>query len=151
MAVGINDLDLPSFTIPDLFMPHKLVVPTALLPDSSIGASTKNLSPQLFTTEVHDKYVTIKQAPPTNQQGFSVLPFASIEAEQAVPHTPPCSYSSAVQTPPQRRVITPELTSSDSTVSSDGSDDSLPNIRPSIINGKSRRVNPNIVRLLSQT
>lgn len=145
MAIGISDLDLPSFSVPELFIPQKLIVPTRSYQNMPhLTSLTKDTSPHFSEPEVDDIPVTIASPPSIIQEGFEVLPFASVDAELPAPKTPP-SYSSAVQTAPQKRAITPELDSSDSTSSSDGSDDGLPNVRPSLTNVKSRRLNPNIV------
>ncbi len=150
MAVGISDLDLPSFSVPELFIPQKLIVPTGSYQNMShLTSLTNDVSPLFSASEVSDIPVAIASPPSIIQEGFEVLPFASMDAELSVPKTPP-SYSSAVQTPPQKRATTPELDSSDSTSSSDGSDDGVPNVRPSLTNVKSRRLNPNIVSLPSQ-
>ena len=149
MAVGINDLDLPSFSVPELFIPQKLIVPTGSYQNMHLASLTNDVSPLFSAPEVSDIPVAIASPPSIIQEGFEVLPFASMGAELSVPKTPP-SYSSAVQTPPQKRATTPELDSSDSTSSSDGSDDGVPNVRPSLTNVKSRRLNPNIVSLPSQ-
>ncbi|KAF8974358.1 hypothetical protein BDZ97DRAFT_1911551 [Flammula alnicola] len=146
MAAGINELELPSFSIPDLFIPQKLVIAPTLTPSSPPLASLpKAVLSQPASAPAPEAPAVFKSPPSIIQQGFEALPFASVEPEVPVPKSPP-SYSSAVQTPALKRVITPELDSSGSTSSSDGSDDndSLPNLRPSLTNSKSRRVNPNI-------
>ncbi|KAF9483963.1 hypothetical protein BDN70DRAFT_873099 [Pholiota conissans] len=144
MAAGINDLDLPTITIPDLFLPQKLVpVGGSFSNPSTTAPLARSIPTQIVTPQVHD--VTFSAIKTPVQEAFEALPFASVDTEP-VPSslkTLP-SYSSAVQTITQKRAITPELDSSGSTSSSDGTDDSLPVIRPSLTNAKSRRVNPNI-------
>ncbi|KJA30078.1 hypothetical protein HYPSUDRAFT_256958 [Hypholoma sublateritium FD-334 SS-4] len=151
MAMGISDLDLPSFSVPELFIPQKLIVPTGSYQNMPhLISSTKDTSPHFSEPKVDDIPVTIASPPSIIQEGFEELPFASVDTELPAPKTPP-SYSSAVQTAQQKRAITPELDSSDSTSSSDGSDDGLPNVRPSLTNVKSRRLNPNIVSFPSHS
>lgn len=148
MAAGINELDLPSFTVPDLFLPQKLAPATGSFSNPSTSVPPARAIPtQTVVPQVHDVTTTTIKSP--IQQAFEALPFASVDTEAIPTPKPPPSYSSAVQTPAQKRAITPELDSSGSTSSSDGTDDSLPVIRPSLTNAKSRRVNPNIVSLLS--
>lgn len=144
MATGIKELDLPSFSIPELFMPEKLVVPhfpqfksphPALLPPPTFPVQ---LPPALVDETMGPLFV-----PGPIHEGFDALPFASAEPEVLAPKPKsPASYSSAVQTGVPKRGLTPELDSSGSTSSSDGSDDL--NYRASPTNFKSRRVNPNI-------
>ncbi|KAF8165184.1 hypothetical protein B0H34DRAFT_227411 [Crassisporium funariophilum] len=167
-AAGIDDLELPSFGIPDLFMPEKLGSgltaqnhpPTQTLttiPNSRSSLPVAFPGPVAFPVPVAlpvpaslpavvDAGLLPKADAPVIEQVFDALPFASVERFEV--NTPklrpsPPSYSSAVQTPP-KRVITPELDSSGSITSSDGSDDSLPLLRPSLTGSRSRLVNPNL-------
>jgi len=139
MAAGINELELPSFSIPDLFIPQKLATVQA--------NSTPMGSPRLtFLTAGED--LSQKNADGSAQQGLDALPFASVDGLEMSPpinkrQSAPMSYSSAVQVP-AKRPETPDLDSSGSTASSDGSEDSVP-IRPSLSNARARRVNADIV------
>ncbi len=136
MASGINELELPSFTIPDLFLPQKL---TAIMQTSP----TASPAPQFQTIAEEPKQ---KSATTTIQQDFDLLPFASVDRIEMSPPKlcpAPLSYSSAVQTP--KRPETPELDSSGSTTSSDGGDNNFSMLRPCLSNARSRRLNPNIV------
>ena len=146
MATGIKDLDLPSFNIPELFMPEKLVVPpfTQFKPPQPMSLPPPTFPIHLSPALVEQTIVPAGTPPVFIHEGFDVLPFASAEPEVLAPKpkSPP-SYSSAVQAGVPRRVITPELDSSGSTSSSDGSDDL--NYRASPTNFKSRRVVPNLV------
>lgn len=146
MATGIKELDLPSFSIPELFMPEKLVVPpfTQLKKPHPTPLPPPTFSVQLSSALVEETVVPAEPLSVLVHEGFDALPFASAEPDVLAPKpkSPP-SYSSAVQTGVPKRVITPELDSSGSTSSSDGSDDL--NYRASPTNFKSRRVNPNIV------
>ena len=156
MAVGINELGLPSFDIPDLFIPQKLLAlpqtqaqvnSTPVIPPVSLPPSPPSPPPgpavNLERSVAHRASISIIQ------QAFDALPFATAELEEMtrkrVSAAP--SYSSAVQMPaPRKRVPTPDLDSSASTASSDESDDAL-STTPlvSLTNSRSRRVNPNIV------
>jgi len=146
MATGIKDLDLPSFHIPELFMPEKLVVLpfTQFKPPHPMPLPPPTFPVHLSPALVEQTIVPTGTPSVFIHEGFDVLPFASAEPEVLAPKpkSPP-SYSSAVQVGVPKRVITPELDSSGSTSSSDGSDDL--NYRASPTNFRSRRVNPNIV------
>ena len=156
IAAGFSELELPSFSIPDLFIPNKLVnsPPSSrtnsppMQPLVPLPTSPPPAAPQ-------ERKMVHRSSISTIQQGFDALPFASSgEGEETVrkqPLTPP-SYSSAVQSsPPPKRVCTPELDSSASTSSSDESDDfSIVSHSRSLTNSRSRRVNPNIVSLRPQ-
>ena len=143
MAAGITELELPSFSIPDLFIPQKLT-PVATTGTTVQFNPTPTNSPNLSACDD----VWQKNTTTTVRQVFDALPFASVDRLEMAPKTnkglsAPMSYSSAVQTSP-KRPETPELDSGGSTASSDGSDDSVP-IRASLSNARTRRVNPNIV------
>lgn len=143
MASGINELELPSFTIQDLFIPQKLISAPAKMQTSPMASPTPPL--QIIADEVIQKSAT--STAQHVQQDFDVLPFASVDRIDMTPpklRPAPLSYSSAVQTPP-KRADTPELDSSGSTVSSNGSDDNFSVHRPSLSNTRTRRVKPNIV------
>ena len=146
MAAGITELELPSFSIPDLFIPQKLT-PVATAGTTVQFNTTPTNSPNLTCLSAGDD-MWQKNTTTIVRQGFDALPFASVERLEMAPptnkgHSTPMSYSSVVQTSP-KRPETPELDSSGSTASSDGSDDSVP-IRASLSNARTRRVNPNIV------
>jgi len=149
MATGIKELDLPSFSIPDLFMLEKLVAPpfTQLKNPHPSPLPPPPTFPVQLSSALGEETI-IPAGPLSVHEGFDALPFASAEPEVVAPKpkSPP-SYSSAVQTGAPKRVITPELDSSGSTSSSDGSDEL--NYRASPTNFKSRRVNPNIVGVVT--
>ncbi|PPQ77359.1 hypothetical protein CVT25_010941 [Psilocybe cyanescens] len=146
MAAGMNELELPSFTIPDLFISQKLGMPT---PPSHINSIPVHMPTTVPTPAVPPPVERPKSHRPSLsiiQQGFDALPFASIEPEDPCRKQPPQppSYSSAVQTLP-KRAATPELDSSGSTTC-DESEHGSPNIpQISLTNSRSRRINPNIV------
>lgn len=146
MAAGMSDLNLPYFSIPDLFMSKKLVVATS----NSIAGPTlaPPILPALPTSQVPglDPEAPIEFQSPA-QQAFEALPFASIGAEISAARSPPASYSSAVQTraPKPKRAITPELDSSGSTSSSDDDEAIITNVRASLTGARPRRLNPNVV------
>jgi hypothetical protein len=146
MATGIKELELPSFSISELFMPEKLILPpfTQFKKTHPTPLPPPTVSVPLSSALVDETIVPAGPLSVFVHEGFDALPFASAEPEVLAPKpkSPP-SYSSAVQTGVPKRVITPELDSSGSTSSSDGSDDL--NYRASPTNFKSRRVNPNIV------
>ncbi|KDR83572.1 hypothetical protein GALMADRAFT_235821 [Galerina marginata CBS 339.88] len=151
MAAGMNELELPSFNIPDLFIPQKLSIPT---PQPHINSTPVVTLVPLPTSPTpvppQERAMTHRPSFSTIQQGFDALPFASIDIEDTTRKqiSPPHTYSSAVQTPARspKRVVTPDLDSSGSTSSSDESDDSLPSTRAaSHTNSRTRRVNPNIL------
>lgn len=140
MAAAIDELELPSFSIPDLFIPQKLgIVPSPkqnnlLLAPMPTGIPT----PPPYA---EDRNVISKAY--VHESGLEALPFASVEPEVIKPKQP--SYSSAVQAPP-KRARTPELDSSGSTASeTDESEDGVDVLRRSPTISKSRLVNPNIV------
>lgn len=149
MAAGINELELPSFSIPDLFIPQKLTsVPMPAVTQITVQSNPTPMgSPKLGSLTAGEDLCQ-KNTNTSVQQGFDALPFATVDGLEMSPpinirQPAPMSYSSAVQTSP-KRPETPELDSSGSTASSDGSEDSVP-IRPSLSNARTRRVNPNIV------
>lgn len=139
MAAAINELEIPSFNIPDLFIPQKLgVVPSpkqsylALAPVAAAISTPQPCADNgniMSKSDVHDT-------------GLEALPFASVEPE-VKQHVSPPSYSSALQAPP-KRATTPELDYSGSTASE--SDESEDNLRQSPTIPKSKLVNPNVVR-----
>jgi len=145
MAAGINELELPSFSIPDLFIQQKLGNPFTSPPGLVHPALAASAA--IAPLESLPEAGSPKPAKAVCQQEFDALPFASVDRlDVAAPkeRPTPLSYSSAVQTP-VKRAETPELDSSGSTSSSDGSEDSLPP-RASLVTARSRRVTPNLVR-----
>jgi hypothetical protein len=142
MAVAINELEIPSFNIPELFMPQKLgVFPSpkqSNLALAAVPAATATPPPCADEGNIVSK-------PVVHETGLEALPFATVEPEMIVPkqHVSPPSYSSAVQAPP-KRATTPELDYSGSTASE--SDESEDNLRQSPTISKSKLVNPNVVR-----
>ena len=142
MAAGFNELELPSFSIAELFIPQKLI-PNSTNPQTQPmpTASASPMLPQTIGEETSQKTST-----PNVQQGFDALPFASVDRLEMSPpkkHSVPLSYSSAVQAP--KRSATPDLDSNGSTASSDF-EDSLPMRRPSLFNARSRRIDTSRVR-----
>jgi hypothetical protein len=148
MAAGINELELPSFNIPDLFIPQKLT--SATMPAVAQMIVQSNPTPTGSPNLTFREDLGQRNTPANFSQEFDALPFASVERLEMFPqinkgYPAPMSYSSAVQTSP-KRPETPELDFSGSTASSDGSEDSV-SIRPSFSNGRTRRVNPNVVSI----
>ncbi|KAF8803670.1 hypothetical protein BYT27DRAFT_7194995 [Phlegmacium glaucopus] len=136
MAVAINELELPSFHIPDLFIPQKLGVAPSPKQNSVTLAPlpTAIPTPPLYAEDgnnVSNAYL--------HELGLEALPFTSFEPEMIIPKQR-SSYSSAVQAAP-KRAATPELDSNGSSVSTDESEDAL---RRSPTISKSRLVNPNL-------
>ena len=140
MAGAINELEVPSFNIPDLFVPQKLgVVPSPKQNDLALPTTIPTQPPCTEDGNIKSKaYV--------HEAGLEALPFASVDPEVSVLKQHP-SYSSAVQAPP-KRVITPELDYSGSTTSE--SDESEDNLRHSPTILKSKLVNPNVVSHASE-
>jgi hypothetical protein len=140
MAAAINELEIPSFNIPDLFMPQKLgVVPSPKQSNLALAA----VPAAIATPPPCADDGNIVPTPDVHDIGLEALPFASVEPEVIVPkqHVSPPSYSSAVQAPP-KRATTPELDYSGSTASE--SDESEDNLRQSPTISKSK-LNPNVV------
>ena len=138
MAAAINELEIPSFNIPDLFIPQKLgVVPSPKQSNLALAAAIGTPAPCADDGNILPK-------PDVHEIGLEALPFASMEPEVIVPkqHVSPPSYSSAVQAP-AKRATTPELDYSGSTASE--SDESEDNLRQSPTVSKSKLVNPNVV------
>jgi hypothetical protein len=143
MAAAINELEVPSFNIPDLFMPQKLgVVPSTPKQTNLALAPTPTAVP---TPPPHTEDGKIISKPYVHDSDLEALPFASVEPEIIVPkqHVSHLSYSSAVQAPP-KRVTTPELDYSGSTASE--SDESEDNLGHSPTISKSKLVNANMVK-----
>jgi len=135
MAAAINDLEVPSFNIPDLFMPQKLgVVPSPKQNNQALAPMPTAVPTPPPCTE--DGSIISKPY----ETGLEVLPFASVEPEVVAPKSHP-SYSSVVQAPP-KRVTTPELDYSASTASESGESEN--NLRQSPTMSRSKLVNPNI-------
>jgi len=137
MAAAINELELPSFHIPDLFLPQKLGI--------ILSPKQNNLTLAPLPTAIPTPPWAEDSNPYVHESGLDTLPFASVEPEMIIPkqHSPHSSYSSAVQAPP-KRAGTPELDSGGSTVSTDESEESVA-LRRSPTISKSRLVNPNAV------
>lgn len=138
MAVAISELELPSFSIPDLFIPQKLGIAPSPKQNNLPLAPVPTATPTVLSC-AEDGNI--------NSMGLEALPFASAEpeviiAKQRRSHP---SYSSAVQSPP-KRASTPELDSSGSTASeTDESEDALQH-SPTI--SKSKLINPHVVSLM---
>jgi hypothetical protein len=138
MAAGIAELELPILTIPDLFMAQKLVIPSAI---PSALPCLEWRTPPLGPTHVPSTTPSVPEIP-----GRCVGAKSVTDPEPPAPKPSagqPASYSSALQVLP-KRVRTPELDTSESSVSSDDSDE-LPFPRTFPTFSRSRHVNPNIV------
>lgn len=169
-AVGIDELGLPSMTIPQLFISDKLGIShTASLPAlrhsrSRSGSfaeavpqgsrSTTPLPPsslQASCTYIEDAVVS---APPGQilDSESDPLPFAPEAIMVARPTAPP-SYKSALQAlqTSQSRANTPELDAADSSSSSDTSDEPPTDPRASPPLTRPRHINPNIVEYIHTT
>lgn len=122
MASGITELDIPVLSIPDLFIPQKLVEPASpRLP--SYSSATK--APLSVVKE------TNKQQAPANSQIVS----------------PPATYS-AIAANPYKREPTPELDSSEGSTSDESIyGDDLPHdaVVAAMASSSSRYINPKIV------
>jgi hypothetical protein len=143
MAAGIDELALPSITVPDLFRLHKIVTTSG--PPIGYGpfqGMTLGSSPQFSTS-----HPTSPTPTPANPLG-SGNPLRNAKATNTGRRgSLPSSYSSVLQTAPvvDARSLTPEL-DSDTSSSSDISDG------PPTIGSRSpspttrmKHVNPNIV------
>lgn len=146
MAAGMSDLNLPYFSIPDLFMSKKLVV------TPPIGVAVPTLAPSIPPALPHSQVLALDDDAPFEfkspvQQAFEALPFASFTAEISAAKSPPASYSSAVRTQASKpkRAFTPELDSSGSTSSSDDDEAIITNVRVPLTVARPRRLNPNVV------
>ncbi|KIM90970.1 hypothetical protein PILCRDRAFT_157689 [Piloderma croceum F 1598] len=159
-ATGIDELGLPSMTIPQLFIPDKLNTShgplSSLKPVRSRSASVADSFPQVprtitplpssslqsSCTLVEDSQSTIplRSSP---EQELDPLPFAT---ETVAPPTGPQSYKSALQAVQQvqTRASTPELDAAGSSASSDTSYELLTDPRGSPSPSRARHVNPNI-------
>ncbi|KAF9057720.1 hypothetical protein BJ165DRAFT_69378 [Panaeolus papilionaceus] len=139
MAAGINELELPSFTIPDLFLSQKLG--TGNPPSPRISAALAASTPILGSPRVMDDgTLPQKQASGAVDQDFEALPFANAETDMATrERRSTISYSSALQKS-IKRLSTPELDSG----SSSDEIESIPSRRSSVGSSTGRRINPNI-------
>ena len=147
MAAAINELEIPSFNIPELFIPQKLgVVPSPKQSNLALAAVAAAMAtpPPATPPPCADDGDSISN-PDMHETGLEALPFATVEPDVIVPkqYVSPPSYSSAVQAPP-KRATTPELDYSGSTASE--TDESEDNLRQSPTISKSKLVNPNVVR-----
>jgi hypothetical protein len=139
MAAAINELEIPSFNIPDLFMPQKLgIVPSPKQSNLALAAAIPTPPACADDGNIVSRF-------DVQETGLEVLPFASVEPEVTVPkqHVSHPSYSSAVQAPP-KRATTPELDYNSGSTASE-SDESENNLRQSPTISKLKLVNPNIV------
>jgi hypothetical protein len=163
-ATGIDELGLPSMTIPQLFIPDKLNTShgplSSLKPVRSRSASVADSFPQVprtitplpssslqsSCTLVEDLQSTIplRSSP---EQELDPLPFATETVTIVARPTAPQSYKSALQAVHhvQSRASTPELDAAGSSASSDTSDEPLTDHRGSPSPLRARHVNPNIV------
>ncbi|KAH9482826.1 hypothetical protein JR316_0004926 [Psilocybe cubensis] len=147
MAAGINELELPSFSIPDLFISQKLGMPAPPSHINSIPVPTLATVPTPVVLPPVERPKGHRPSLSNIRQCFDALPFASIEPEDSSrkQSSQPPSYSSALQTVP-KRAATPELDPSGNSSSSDESEHGSPNIpQISLTNSRSRRINPNIL------
>ena len=141
MAAAINELEIPSFNIPELFIPQKLGIPSPKQSNLALAAVPAAIATPPPCAD--DGNIVSKLN--MHETGLEALPFATVEPEVMVPkqHMSPPSYSSAVQAPP-KRATTPDLDYSGSTASE--SEESEDNFRQSPTIPKSKLVNPNVVR-----
>ncbi|PPQ66755.1 hypothetical protein CVT24_008712 [Panaeolus cyanescens] len=141
MAAGINELELPSFTIPDLFLPQKLGTGNPSSPKMAAALTASNPTSGISNSSVNDGGpFTPKQIAVPVEEEFEALPFANADSEVVTKERrSPISYSSALQKS-IKRLSTPEL---DSGSSSDDVE-SVPSRRSSVASSTGRRINPNI-------
>lgn len=139
MAAGIEELGLPNMSVPDLFMPQKIVSAASLLAPPGLGSTD---APQPFDIS------HVSCAPPV-PPGLGLSPPPALQLTNALsavsrPSLAP-SYSSAVKTTQatQARVSTPELDNG-SSASSDSSDGPPSNPRYSPTFTRQKYINPNI-------
>ncbi|KAG5648677.1 hypothetical protein DXG03_000023 [Asterophora parasitica] len=140
MAAGIADLELPVLTIPELFLPQKLVVPPQAAQVAFVSkAARANSTPRIAPTcpESLPTPIALLEI----DQGPAALPEQTAKTVGTPPPRPsiPASYSSALQFAP-KRPPTPEL--DNGSTASEASDD-LPERALITLRG-SRHVNPNI-------
>jgi hypothetical protein len=152
-------------TIPQLFIPDKLVashapLPPGLKPARPRSASLADSLPQvprsitpLPPSSLQSSCTHVEDSPPdvplrlSPEQELDPLPFAPETITTVVRPAAPPSYKSALQAAPsvQSRASTPELDAAGSSASSDTSEDSLSDSRASPLLSRARHVNPNIV------
>lgn len=165
-AVGIEELGLPTMTVPQLFLADKLVTSHNSLPGMRHGRSrsgsfadilphSSRASTPLPPSSLQSSCTVIEDALLTSAPGEILdsepdpLPFATETITAAARPAPPPSYKSALQAVQliRDRPNTPELDPAGSSASSDTSDEALTDPRASPPLTKSRYINPNIVSL----
>ena len=171
-AASIEELGLPTMTVPQLFLADKLVSSHNALPGIRHGRSrsgsfadivphsfrtTSPLPPSsLQSSSIVTEDAVATSAPPTSSPGEILvlepdpLPFATEPITIANRPAPPPSYKSALQGvvhPVRERPNTPELDPAGSSASSDTSDEAPTDPRASPTLTKSRHINPNIVSI----
>ncbi|KAF9076001.1 hypothetical protein BDP27DRAFT_1211668, partial [Rhodocollybia butyracea] len=132
MASGIAELDLPSLTIPDLFVPQKLGV-------------TETAAPRLPSYSSATKVPAVGVLKEANK----LPPIAEPTLTNPAPTNPPHASYSAVIASPYKREPTPELDSSEGSASgeSDYLDDLPHDAVVAAMASSGRYINPNIVDL----
>ncbi|KAF5393755.1 hypothetical protein D9757_000158 [Collybiopsis confluens] len=127
MATGIADMDLPVLTIPNLFIPQKIVNETVAPRFSSYSSATK--VPPPIGASADTSKLQLKEAPAKSQTA-----------------SPPTSYS-AVAAYSYKRELTPDLVESEGSASgeSDYLDELPHDAVVAAMAQSSRYINPNIV------
>jgi hypothetical protein len=144
MAAGIDELALPSFTVPDLFRPQKIVTTScAPIEYGPFKGMALGSPPGIGSNKPPGGAATSSPAPGTTGIVKGNGPSLSSMRRPSVAS----SYSSILQAGSllMNRPFTPELDSSDSSSLSSVSDGPLSNSRSSSPDARMRHVNPNIV------
>lgn len=166
-AAGIEDLGLPSMSIPQLFLADKLVTSHGSHPGLKSGRSrsgsfadniphASRASTPLPPSSLQSSCTYIEDTPLTSTPAQILdveadpLPFAAEPVVIAARPSAPPSYKSALQAVQlvQSRPSTPELDAAGSSASSDTSEEALTDRASSPLT-RSRHINPNIVEYIS--
>ncbi len=152
MAAGISDLDLPTLTIPDLFMKQKLGAPSAPTGASRRRGSSFAARPPPPSPPPPESTPLGPKTPGLETMASNPVGAAVSEPEPIVVKRPafsPPTYSFAVKS--DRRSCTPDLDASRSSASSDSGDsddlslDSIMSQSFTSHSSSSRRIDPNLV------
>ena len=170
-AAGIDELGLPSMTIPQLFIPDKLVASHGPIPGfkparsrspsltDSLPQVTRTITP-LPPSSLQSSYILVEDSQSISmpslspEHGVDPLPFATETITTVTRPVGPPSYKSAlqavqpVQSRASTRASTPELDATDSSASSDASDELLTDHCTSPSPSRAKHVNPNIVECI---
>ena len=153
MAAGIDDLALPSLTVPDLFRPHKIVTPGPIgygpFQGMTLGSPPQSLSGRANSPTSAPAVLPGSGKGMDPQRVTKAGDTTISSARRPSLHS---SYSSVLQSAVvvEDRASTPELNSGDGSVFSDPSDSNGP---PSVDSRSSspvtrmKRINPRIVEL----